>query len=149
MAPFRNPRSQPAETGMLAIALNPRRRRYILYFQSRLRLPSWTSRVREQASPGTVRTPEIPKLTGLSFETPAYYELGDVWDGAPRAHLLLPKGAGALETVSKLSQNPRGFGLLGLTSSEKQIPQVVGNSESRTKRMEPLEGRLPLVRQTL
>jgi NADPH:quinone reductase-like Zn-dependent oxidoreductase len=34
MAPLREPLGQPAETGVLAVASNQRRRRQILYFQS-------------------------------------------------------------------------------------------------------------------
>ena len=46
MAPLRSHLGQPAETGLLAIASKTRRRRYSLYFQSKLSFPSWTSRVR-------------------------------------------------------------------------------------------------------
>jgi hypothetical protein len=38
---------------------------------------------------------------------------------------------------------------LEIALSEKQIPQVVENTRSRTKQMETLEAAVPLVRQAL
>ena len=46
LAPLRGGRSQDAETGCVAVARISRRKRQILYFQSVVNFPSWTSRVR-------------------------------------------------------------------------------------------------------
>ena len=50
---------------------------------------------------------------------------------------------------SKTVPEPLGLRALGLALSEKQIPQVVGNNESRTESMEYLEAVIALVRLSL
>jgi hypothetical protein len=42
-------------------------------------------------------------------------------------------------TVAKLYQKPNQFSSFGLALSEKQIPQIVENNESRAQGIEPLE----------
>jgi hypothetical protein len=44
-----------------------------------------------------------------------------------------------LERCSKTVPKPSQFSSFGLALSEKQIPQIVENNESRTDAMEPLE----------
>ncbi len=50
---------------------------------------------------------------------------------------------------SKTVPEPLGLWIFGLASSEKQIPQIVVNVESKLEGIEPLDGNVVLPKQVL